>query len=88
MGTDNVAMVFAPNILRPQGPQDQSTLLNDTGAVKDILRTLIEELAFMRAGVMRSRKNIAGGSDTVVRPAGVRWSLLTAGAGRSTRVAA
>ena len=66
MGTDNVAMVFAPNILRPQGPQDQNSLLNDANAVKDILRTLIEELAFMRQGVMRSRKNIAG-SETPVR---------------------
>lgn len=56
MGTDNVALVFAPNILRPQAQQEQSSLLNDATAVKDILRLLIEELPFMREGVMRSKK--------------------------------
>lgn len=67
MGTDNVAMVFAPNILRPQAQQDQSSLLNDATAVKDILRLLIEELQFMRVGVMRSKKTIGApaGGDTV-----------------------
>lgn len=71
MGTDNVSMVFAPNILRPQGQQDQNSLLNDASAVKDILRTLIEELAFMRVGVMKSKKSIGlppAGATPDVRP--------------------
>jgi hypothetical protein len=47
MRTENVAMVFGPNVMRPE-KDDGMSLMNDHETIKQALRVLIDELDFMK----------------------------------------